>query len=124
MIVMINDANKVIATCSHGEPDNIRSFYVESMPERNFDAELCYNPETGFYHVKSERIEKAKRKEELHKEYESIMQWLRDNDWIPNKIVTKEWEETDMRWQTYLSERLKKRRRMDEITELLKGGDY
>ena len=52
------------------------------------------------------------------------MQWLRDNDWIPNKIVTKEWEETDMRWQTYLSERLKKRRRMDEITELLKGGDY
>lgn len=52
-------------------------------------------------------------------ELEEIQNWFRENDWIPNKIVTGEWESTDPRWIEYLSERADKRERQDELTFLL-----
>lgn len=44
-----------------------------------------------------------------------IHDWLKANDWKPNKVVTGEWETTDERWIAYLEERKTKRDRLDEI---------
>ena len=50
-----------------------------------------------------------------------IRNWLKENDWIPNKIVTGEWSQDDKRWKDYLKERTIKRARQDELLQLLQG---
>lgn len=57
-----------------------------------------------------------KNKLALMKEKLSILDWLKANDWKPNKVVTGEWKTTDERWIAYLAERKTKRERLDEIT--------
>jgi hypothetical protein len=57
-------------------------------------------------------------KEILVAELESIQNWFRQTDWIPNKILTGEWEQTDTRWIEYKKERNIKRVRQDEINAL------
>jgi hypothetical protein len=57
--------------------------------------------------------------QDLKAELLFIQQWFIDNDWIPNKIITGEWETTDPRWIEYLSERQIKRTRQDEIKNFL-----
>ena len=58
-------------------------------------------------------------KKSLEIEKIEIFQWFVDNDWIPNKIITGEWEATDERWLQYLEERKVKRDRQDELKVLL-----
>lgn len=58
---------------------------------------------------------------EFKKELQEIQQWFLDNDWKVNKIITKEWSETDERWIEYLMERSVKRARQDFINEELEG---
>ena len=48
-----------------------------------------------------------------------IQKWFSETDYIPNKIVVGEWEETDERWISYKTERTKKRARQDEIVKQL-----
>ena len=48
-----------------------------------------------------------------------IRKWFSQTDYIPNKIVVGEWEETDERWISYKEERIKKRARQDEIMKQL-----
>jgi hypothetical protein len=57
-------------------------------------------------------------KEILLAELESIQNWFRQTDWIPNKILTGEWQDTDNRWIEYKKERSIKRARQDEINKL------
>lgn len=57
----------------------------------------------------------------LKEEKEKILNWLKENDWIPNKIVVGEWNTDDTRWTTYLEERTVKRNRLDELEVLLNG---
>ena len=57
--------------------------------------------------------------EPLFLELTEIYQWFVENDYIPNKIITGEWTETDKRWTDYLKERTAKRKRQDEIKALL-----
>lgn len=57
----------------------------------------------------------------LLEEKNSILKWFSDTDYIPNKIVTGEWEKTDPRWIEYLSTRLEKRARQDELTVLIES---
>lgn len=52
-------------------------------------------------------------------ELDEIRLWLKNNDWVPNKIITGEWTENDKRWTDYLKERKAKRTRQDEIKALL-----
>ena len=52
-------------------------------------------------------------------ELSEIRLWLKNNDWIPNKIITGEWKNNDKRWTTYLNERKAKRKRQDELEVLL-----
>lgn len=49
----------------------------------------------------------------------AILDWLKANDWKPNKITTGEWETTDERWIQYLEERKTRRERLDEINTIL-----
>lgn len=55
----------------------------------------------------------------LQFELDEIEVWLSKNDWIPNKIITGEWEATDERWLEYLEERKVKRARQDELKEVV-----
>ena len=48
-----------------------------------------------------------------------IEEWLKANDWKPNKVITGEWEATDIRWTSYLTERKAKRARQYELIKLL-----
>jgi hypothetical protein len=57
-------------------------------------------------------------KEILVAELESIQNWFKQTDWIPNKILTGEWQDTDARWIEYKKERSIKRSRQDEINKL------
>ena len=50
-----------------------------------------------------------------------IQQWFIENDWIPNKVITGEWEITDERWLNYLNERAEKRARQDKLRGELDG---
>jgi len=54
----------------------------------------------------------------LEVELESIQNWFRQTDWIPNKILTGEWQDTNPRWIEYKKERSIKRARQDEINKL------
>ena len=58
-------------------------------------------------------------KQQAEKELQEIKEWFISTDWIPNKVITGEWEETDKRWITYLADRKVYRHRQDEINELL-----
>jgi len=58
----------------------------------------------------------------LEEELTEIKKWFASTDYIPNKIITGEWQTTDQRWIDYLSERSIKRARQDEILESL--GDF
>lgn len=64
-------------------------------------------------------LEKIKLKQELEKEQADIMQWLADNDWKVNKVVVGEWSKEDPRWISYLQERQIKRKRLEEIENVL-----
>lgn len=69
------------------------------------------------------RIEKLQYDEtpDFAGELTLVQAWLKENDWIPNKIVTGEWSQDDKRWKDYLKERTIKRARQDELLQLLQG---
>lgn len=69
-------------------------------------------------------LDAYEQKKALKEEKKSIYKWLADNDWKVNKHTLGEWSEDDTRWTSYLSERLTKRERLDEINYLLgEGGE-
>jgi hypothetical protein len=71
--------------------------------------------EIGYTTLEKQQIEKHNM---IH-EKENILKWLSNNDWIVNKVVVGEWLKDDPRWLQYLNDRSIKRRRLDEINELL-----
>ena len=66
-----------------------------------------------------QRKQKKSSLKPLRDELKAIHQWLADNDWKVNKIITNEWGIDDERWLEYLAERTAKRARRDEILEIL-----
>lgn len=76
-----------------------------------------YKPTSqDYFDVKSkEEKEEYLAKKELYE----INNWFIENDWKANKIVTKEWLESDQRWIDYLNERKVKRARQDELKLIL-----
>ena len=52
-------------------------------------------------------------------ELAEIKKWFEKNDWKPNKLITGEWLENDLRWVEYKQERAIKRARQDELNNLL-----
>jgi len=52
-------------------------------------------------------------------ELSDIQNWFLENDWIPNKIIRKEWTEQDSRWIDYINQCQIKRTRQDEIKNIL-----
>ena len=79
---------------------------------------LVPNPNYNDYVAEQEAL---KQKKEYKKELAEIQAWFSDNDWKPNKIITGEWQPTDERWTSYLSERAIKRQRQDYLINLLKN---
>lgn len=52
---------------------------------------------------------------EISKRLMKIKDWFSENDWKINKIVIGEWEESDSRWQEYLTERQNIRNEQDML---------
>ena len=74
------------------------------------------------YSYNGSKLVKNNKLDELRGYQEEIIEieeWLKANDWKPNKVITGEWESNDKRWTTYLSERKTKRKRQDELIKLL-----
>jgi hypothetical protein len=100
------------------------SYYLFGEFEEAEVKNIVFN-KTGLVNGKIKVVgQTTKEKEEeqllqLQSELFDIQQWLTQNDWVPNKIVTGEWENTDARWLAYLEQRQLKRTRQDEILELL-----
>lgn len=68
---------------------------------------------------KIELYQKRHDIEDYQEELNNIKIWLQENDWMPNKITTGEWQDTDPRWLAYKQERAVKRARQDELTLLV-----
>ena len=62
---------------------------------------------------------KVFQKQNLISEQQEILKWLADNDWKVNKVVVGEWTKEDPRWLEYLQERQVKRKRLEEIENVL-----
>jgi len=92
-----------------------KEFIRADVPEGLSDIELLqsYNFRNGKFVKTNEMLDNLKSKQEV----ESIHLWLTRNDWIPNKIITGEWDSTDTRWLNYLKERKEKRGRLDELSD-------
>ena len=82
----------------------------------------------GFHGLVNGRIKEIgftsseKQEKEIHQlehEKEEILKWLADNDWKVNKVVVGEWLKEDQRWISYLQERQVKRKRLEEIENVL-----
>lgn len=67
----------------------------------------------------TEEEKKQIEKDKLLNELLEIDNWLRENDWIVNKIVLHEWTEDDLRFVEYKTNREIKRKRRDEIINIL-----
>lgn len=100
--------------------------FSDSQIELNLTAtELQYLKQNihGAYYINGKLVykdlEQIRQRQILEKEQADILQWLTDNDWKINKIVVGEWLKDDPRWLQYLNDRSIKRRRLDEINELL-----
>ena len=60
-----------------------------------------------------------KTKKELMWERHTILVWLKNNDYIINKVFLGEWQEDDERFIEYKKERALKRNRLDELNALI-----
>lgn len=55
-------------------------------------------------------------------ELKEIKEWFLDNDWKINKVAVGEWANNDERYVSYLAERQEKRKRQDELNEVINNG--
>lgn len=129
MVIKIDETNKIIA-CYYGEvakkfpADNVIFFEVEAVPTRKPNETLHFDPEKKtFYTVEiaPEVLAERQAKKEAREKKDTALKWLSDNDWIVNKRVLGEWEETDERWLAYLTGREKARADIDEAEAILKN---
>lgn len=74
-----------------------------------------------FHDGKLVKTNEIKDRQKLSDEMKEIQIWLELNDWVPNKIVTGEWDPADARWLDYLKQRKAKRERFDQLKEILGG---
>jgi hypothetical protein len=68
---------------------------------------------------KKDLYEKRNGITEAKQELKKINTWFQTHDWIPNKIITGEWNIEDERWIEYLSERQLKRLKQDELNKTI-----
>lgn len=129
MIIEINAQNKVVKIFGNHNrlvADGKSVFEVESIPSREADENLFFNPETKeFYTEKKPETptipESVKVRMEAQQKKAAAMKWLADNDWKVNKRMLGEWAEDDERWLAYLADRAKARAEYDEAEAILNG---
>jgi hypothetical protein len=98
-----------------------RKFSEEQVELNLTDEEFVYLQENSLAaHYENGKVvykglDEIKLKQANEKEQAEILQWLADNDWKVNKFIVGEWQNSDPRWIEYISERTKKRARLDEI---------
>jgi hypothetical protein len=114
-------------------PPNEMEYMVDKELEAKFDKEFLrvdipdglkdIEVMQGYYYQNGKLVKTTEilDKKALYQEFDLIHIWLQQNDWIPNKVITEEWDKTDPRWTEYLKERKAKRLRLDEIRKSLGG---
>ena len=113
------DENGVPSVVTREEPYTdtatqiLNTFNVDTDKEGDFTIEEIPDPSIP------EIPENIARLRDLGVELGEIQKWFAETDYIPNKVVVGEWEETDERWISYKQERAKKRARQDEIMKQL-----
>lgn len=94
-----------------------KEFIEVEVPEGYNDIEIL----TKFVYIDDKFVETTKflDLEKARLELDEIQVWFARNDYIPNKIITGEWETSDERWRTYLADREVYRHRQDELKKIL-----
>lgn len=94
-----------------------KQFIEVEVPEGYNDIEIL----TKFIYKDDKFVETTKflDLEKARLELDEIQVWFAKNDYIPNKIITGEWETSDERWRTYLADREVYRHRQDELKKIL-----
>jgi hypothetical protein len=62
-----------------------------------------------------------KTKKELMWERHTILVWLKNNDYIINKVFLGEWQEDDERFIEYKKERALKRNKLEELNRTIES---
>lgn len=111
------DNERIVEIRPLEELEFLEGFIEVEVPEANNDIEIMSK-----FLYKNNKFVKTTQFIDLENakiELDEIQVWLLRNDWIPNKIITGEWESTDERWLQYLEERKVKRDRQDELNEVV-----
>ena len=103
----------IIVTREEPYTDTAEEVVTEFACDAEKEAELTIEeiPDPNVFEIP----ESMARLRDLGVELGEIQKWFTATDYIPNKVVTGEWPETDERWTNYKAERAKKRARQDEI---------
>lgn len=128
MFIRINNNNRVTACIykptKNFEVDGVTTFEVESVPDREENTTLHFNPETKEFYtqeVDTAIVDERKARAEAQAKKAEAMKWLTDNDWKVNKRMLGEWAENDERWIAYLEGRAKARAAIDAADAILNG---
>jgi hypothetical protein len=113
---LLLNGNKVVTFTINPRPETITVDISDTkFTELTNNGYNNYTYENGNFIFHTDNLDKEKLQIELM----DIQSWFASTDYIPNKIITGEWLETDQRWIDYLSQRTIKRARQDEINTIL-----
>lgn len=131
MYIKIDENNKVVSQINDKfatslTADNVTTFKTQTCPDVPNGELLYYDPEAGNFYTKKVEVSeedraKAKQRTEAVKQKNAALKLLAENDWMVNKRMLGEWEETDERWLAYLAGRAKARSDYDEAVAILNG---
>lgn len=130
MIIKITNNNRVCLIVK-GATDKYKAdgktfFEVESVPKREKNTFLFYNPESKEFRIEPrppvpEAVLRKLSLRAARQKRDAALKWLSENDWKVNKHTLGEWSDTDERWLTYLADREKVRAQYDEAEVMLQN---
>lgn len=117
MQIQINNDNLITGYAVIGEIEN--GIEVDKIPKEVLENCRKYKYIKGEFIFDDSFIKTKDDKINLQAELQSILKWFADTDYICNKVIRGNWQETDERFIEYKAEYLEKYERKEEIENLL-----
>lgn len=111
------NSDSIFAIADEGKMFKLGTVYSNSV--RLLSEDKATELAEVYYHNGREVTEDMHNYYALLHELKEIREWFASTDYIPNKVVVGEWEESDERFVAYCEERKTVRARQDEIRTLL-----
>ena len=101
------------------QPESLEVDVPEELGQEVLANGDCYKYIDNKFVLDDSRQQAALAKALLIQEAKAIQQWLKNHDYYINKVFLGEWEETDPRYVSYLTNRAIKLARYNEIEGIL-----